>query len=77
MNIKDLEITKEMYERALEAENAWLELKATEMSIVELQKKLKALTSKWVKLDNAFQEEINSDFETSEIIKEYQKRMEQ
>lgn len=76
-NIKNLEITEETYNRALEAENAWLELKATEKRIVELQKKVKTLNSKWVSLDNAFQEEVNSDFDTSEIIREYQRRKEQ
>lgn len=76
-DIKELEITEEMYVRALEAENAWLELEATEKRIVELQKKVKTLNNKWVRLDNAFQNEVNSDFDTSEIIKEYKRRKEQ
>lgn len=76
-DIKELEITEEMYVRALEAENAWLELEVTEKRIVELQKKVKTLNNKWVRLDNAFQNEVNSDFDTSEIIKEYKRRKEQ
>lgn len=76
-NIKNLEITEETYNRALEAENAWLELEVTYKGIVELQKKVKTLSSKWISLDNAFQEEVNSDFDTSEIIREYQRRKEQ
>lgn len=76
-NIKNLEITEETYNRALEVENAWLELKATEKRIVELQKKVKTLNSKWIILDNAFQDEVNSDFDTFEIIREYQRRKEQ
>lgn len=73
MNIKDLEITKEMYERALEVENAW---KATS-KFSSRSKEFKELNNKWVKLDNAFQDEVNSDFDTSEIIREYQRRKEQ
>lgn len=77
MKIKDLEITKEMYERALEVENAWLDLEATENRIIDLQKKVKTLNNKWISLDNAFHDEVNSDFDTSEIIREYQRRKEQ
>lgn len=73
MNIKDLEITKEMYERALEVENIW---KAAS-NFPSRSKEFKELNNKWAKLDNAFQDEVNSDFDTSEIIREYQRRKEQ
>lgn len=72
-NIKDLEITGEMYERALEVENAW---KAAS-KFNSRTKEFNELNNKWVKLDNAFQDEVNSDFGTSEIIREYQRRKEQ
>lgn len=72
-NIKDLEITREMYERALEVENAWKA--ASEFS--SRTKEFKELNNEWIKLDNAFQDEVNSDFDTSEIIREYQRRKEQ
>lgn len=73
MNIKDLEITKEMYERALEVENVWKE--ASKFN--SRSKEFKELNNKWIKLDDAFQDEVNSDFGTFEIIREYQRRKEQ
>lgn len=72
-NIKDLEITREMYERALEVENVWKE--ASKFN--SRSKEFKELNNKWAKLDNAFQDEVNNDFDTSEIIREYQRRKEQ
>lgn len=74
MNIKDLEITREMYERALEVENAWKELKKAEETTDCINKDLEKLTKKWIRLDNAFQDEVNSDFDTEEIVREYERR---
>lgn len=73
-NIKELEITEEMYERALEVENAWLELEEAQKRVMELQKKIPALRQKWVSLCDDFEKEVNKDFDTSLIITEYVRR---
>jgi len=77
MKIKDLEITKEMYERALEVENAWKDLRKVDKDNNASLKDIKLAEMKWIRLDNAFQNEVNSDFTTLEIINEYQRRNEQ
>ncbi len=76
-NIKDLEITEEMYKRALEVKNAWKELKKAEETTDCITNDLEKLAGKWARLEITFQNEINSDFDTSEIIREYQRRKEQ
>lgn len=72
--IKNLEITEEMYKRANEVEKAWLILKDAERTLIDTKKELKKLTSEWIKLDNAFQNEVNSEFDTREIVLEYERR---
>lgn len=73
-DIKELEITEEMYVRALEVENAWLELEEAQKRVMELQKRIPALRQKWVSLCDKFEEEVNSDHDTSLIITEYVRR---
>ena len=77
MKIKDLEITREMYRRALEVENAWKDLRKVDKDNNASLKDIKLAEMKWIRLDNAFQNEANSDFTTLEIINEYQRRKEQ
>lgn len=74
MRIKDLAITETMYNRALEVENAWEELKKAEKARIDNQISLKKLTGEWIRLDNAFQDEVNSEFDTKELILEYERR---
>ncbi len=72
-NIKDLEITEEMYERALEVEGAWNLASKYDARSLEFKK----LNHEWIKLDDAFQDEVNDEFSTREIIIEYERRKEQ
>lgn len=73
-NISELNITSGMYERALEVEQAWNELKQAEDTMIDIKKNLRSLSNRWVELDNAFQNEVNSDFDTFEIVREYERR---
>ena len=73
-NISELKITSGMYERALEVEQAWNELKQAEDTMIDIKKNLRTLSNRWVELDNAFQNEVNSDFDTFEIVREYERR---
>ena len=66
-----------MYERALEVENAWEDLRKVDKDNNASLKDIKLAEMKWIRLDNAFQDEVNSDFTTSEIIREYQRGKEQ
>ena len=73
INISELKITSEIYERALEVEQVWKELKKVENTMINIKKILRLL-SRWVELDNAFKNEVNSDFDTSDIVREYERR---
>ena len=69
-SIKDIIITKEMYERALEVEGAWRLASKYDARSIEF----KTLNREWIKLDDAFQEEMNDEFSTREIVIEYERR---
>ena len=69
-NIKELEITKEMYKRAKEVENLFQKTKNMDCRTEEFKK----LNNKWIKLDDKFQEEISDEFGTLEIVNEYERR---
>ena len=69
-NIKELEITKEMYNRAKEVENLFQKTKNMDCRT----EKFKKLNNKWIKLDDKFQEEISDEFDSLEIVNEYERR---
>jgi hypothetical protein len=70
-SIKDLDITEEMYRRALEVESAWQLASKFDARSLEFKK----LNNEWIKLDDAFQDEVNDEYSTREIIIEYERRM--
>ena len=69
-NIKELEITKEMYNRAKEVENLFQKTKNMDCRT----EKFKKLNNKWIKLEDKFEEEISDEFGTLEIVNEYERR---
>lgn len=70
LNIKELEITKEMYNRAKEIENIYKELRELNYRT----KEFKELSNKVIKLENKFEEEFSDEFITLEIVNEYERR---
>ena len=69
-NIKELEITKEMYKRAKEVENLFQKTKNMDCRTAEFRK----LNNKWIKLEDKFEEEISDEFGALEIVNEYERR---
>lgn len=69
MDIKNLEITEQIYIRALEVEKAYNRFE----DATGTEKENKAFKI-WDNLDKAFKNEYTSKFEAFEIIKEYQER---
>ena len=69
-NIKELVITEEMYKRAKEVENLSRKTKNMDCRTEEFRK----LNNKWIKLDDKFQEEISDEFDSLEIVNEYERR---
>ena len=69
-NIKEIEITKEMYKRAKEVEDLFQKTKNMDCRT----EKFKKLNNKWIKLDDKFQEEISDEFDSLEIVNEYERR---
>lgn len=63
MNIRELEITKEMYNDAKRVENAW-----------ELSEKNEYFIDLWCLNDGTFKRKYGNVFEPSEIINEYERR---
>jgi Fe-S-cluster formation regulator IscX/YfhJ len=70
LNIKELEITKEMYERAKEVEDIYKKLKELDCRTEEFKK----LRNKVIELEDKFEEEISDEFLTLEIVNEYERR---
>lgn len=70
LNIKEAEITREMYNRAKEIENIHKELSELNCRT----EKFKELNNKVIKLENKFEEEISDEFTTLEIVNEYERR---
>ena len=69
-NIKELEITKEMYKRAKEVEDLFQKTKNMDCRT----EKFKKLNNKWIKLEDKFEEEISDEFGALEIVNEYERR---
>ena len=69
-DIKELEITKEMYKRAKEVENLFQKTKNMDCRT----EKFKKLNNKWIKLEDKFEEEVSDEFSTLEIVNEYKRR---
>lgn len=63
MNIKELEITKEMYNDAKRVENVW-----------KLSEENEYFDDIWVQDDKVFRLKYGDDFDTLEIINEYERR---
>lgn len=63
MNIKELEITPKMYNEAKRVENLW-----------KLSEKNEYFDDLWKKADEKFQRMYNDDFDTLEIVNEYERR---
>lgn len=63
MNIKELEITPKMYGDAKRVENLWM-----------LSEKNEYYDDLWVFNDKLFRKKYGNDFDTLEIIKEYERR---
>lgn len=70
LNIKEFEITREMYNRAKEVEN--LSQKTKKLNC--RTEKFKKLNNKWIELEDKFAEEISDEFDTLEIVNEYERR---
>ena len=69
-NIKEIEITKEMYKRAKEVEDLFQKTKNMNCRT----EKFKKLNNKWIKLEDKFEEEVSDEFGTLEIVNEYERR---
>lgn len=63
MNIKELEITKEMYNDAKRVENVW-----------KLSEENEYFDDIWIQDDKVFRLKYGDDFDTLEIINEYERR---
>lgn len=63
MNIRELEISKEMYQDAKRVENVWT-----------LSEKNEYFDDIWVQDDKIFRSKYGNDFDTLEIINEYERR---
>lgn len=70
MDIKELKITKKMYNRAKEVENLFKITKKLDCR----SEKFKKLNNKWIELDEKFEEEVSDEFGTLEIVNEYERR---
>jgi len=70
MNIRDFEITKEIYNRAKEIENIYKELHGLDC----MTKKFKKLQNKVIELEDKFEREVSEEFLTLEIVNEYERR---
>ena len=70
LNIKELEITKEMYNRAKEVEDIHKKLNKLNCRTEEFKK----LNNKVIELEDKFEEEISDEFLTLEIVNEYERR---
>lgn len=69
-NIKEFEITKKMYNRAKEVENLFKKTKKLNCRTEKFRK----LNNKWSKLEDKFAEEFTDEFDTLEIVNEYERR---
>lgn len=69
-NIKELEITKEMYNKAKEIENIYAEMKKLDCRTEEF----KRLSNKVIELEDKFEEEVSDEFLSLEIANEYERR---
>lgn len=63
MNIRELEITKEMYNDAKRVENVW-----------KLSEENEYYDDIWVQDDKVFRLKYGNDFDTHEIVNEYERR---
>jgi cysteinyl-tRNA synthetase len=70
LDIREAEITKEMYEEAKKIENIHSELKKLDCRTEEFRK----LNNKVIEMEDKFEEEVCDDFLTLEIVNEYERR---